>query len=89
MSTTIHMDAAGRLVLPKAVRERLSLFAGASLRAEVVAGRVELTPVASDGVLALGLEDGVLVLKGTGSKVDAARAVAEVREEQGARGLRR
>jgi AbrB family looped-hinge helix DNA binding protein len=38
------MDAAGRIVLPKAVRERAGLKAGVSLEVRVVDGRVELEP---------------------------------------------
>jgi AbrB family looped-hinge helix DNA binding protein len=38
------MDAAGRLVLPKAVRERAQLTPGAPIEVRVVDGRVELEP---------------------------------------------
>jgi AbrB family looped-hinge helix DNA binding protein len=47
MKDTIQMDASGRLVLPKSARERLNLRGGAQLRADVVAGRIELVPVAA------------------------------------------
>lgn len=42
MITTI--DAAGRVVLPKAIRERAQLTPGAPLEVRVVDGRVELEP---------------------------------------------
>ncbi len=42
---TVSMDKAGRLVLPKAVRERLHLVPGAVLSIEVREDRVELRPV--------------------------------------------
>jgi len=44
MTATITIDAAGRLVLPKAMRDRLHLRAGARLKADVVADKIELTP---------------------------------------------
>jgi AbrB family looped-hinge helix DNA binding protein len=44
MTATITIDAAGRLVLPKAMRERLHLSAGTQLRAQIVADKIELTP---------------------------------------------
>ena len=89
MSYTIQMDASGRLVLPKAMRERLNLAAGANLRAEVVAGHIELTPVASTQKAALARKAGIMVLKRVGAKVDAAVAVAAEREALEERALRR
>ncbi len=38
------MDAAGRLVLPKAVRDRAQLAPGVPIEVRVVDGRVELEP---------------------------------------------
>lgn len=38
------MDAAGRLVLPKPIRDRAQLTPGAPLEVRVVDGRVELEP---------------------------------------------
>jgi len=89
MSYTIQIDASGRLVLPKAVRERLNLTGGANLRAEVVAGRIELTPVAGSQEAVLARKGGVTVLKRTGAKVDAAAAVTTEREALEERALRR
>ena len=89
MSTTISMDANGRLVLPKAIRERLNLANGASMRAEVVAGRIELTPVESAGETGLSRKSGITVLKRTGANADAAAAVSAERDAQAERGSRR
>jgi AbrB family looped-hinge helix DNA binding protein len=89
MIDTIQIDASGRLVLPKAMRERLSLAAGSILRAEVVAGRIELTPVAARAKAALATKAGITVLKRSGAKVDAAAAVAAEREALEERALRR
>lgn len=41
---TTTIDAAGRLVIPKAIREEAELKPGASLRIEVVDGRIEIVP---------------------------------------------
>jgi AbrB family looped-hinge helix DNA binding protein len=89
MSSTIQMDASGRLVLPKAVRERLNLLGGSTLRAEVVAGHIELIPVGKAGADVVKQKAGITVLRRTGAKVDAAAAVAAEREIQEGRGLRR
>jgi hypothetical protein len=59
------------------------------LRAEIVAGRIELTPVGSEGDSVVTRKGGIAVLARTGKKADAARAVTAVREEQGERGRRR
>ncbi len=45
---TVTMDAAGRVVLPKAIRERAQLSAGTQLQVRVVDGRIELEPVFAD-----------------------------------------
>lgn len=89
MIYTVQIDASGRLVLPKAVRERLNLGAGANLRAEVVAGRIELTPVAGKQKAVLTRKAGITVLKRVGAKADAAAAVAAEREALEERALRR
>lgn len=89
MNDPIRMDASGRLVLPKAVRDRLNLRGGARLRAEVVAGHVELVPLPATVLPALRKKRGITVLARTGAKVDAAVAMASEREDQGTRGSAR
>jgi AbrB family looped-hinge helix DNA binding protein len=89
MSSTIKMDESGRLVLPKALRDRLNLTSSTRLRVDVVAGRIELTPVENAAANVLGRKAGIVVLKRTGKKVDAAVAVAAERDLQEERGLRR
>ena len=41
------MDSAGRVVLPKAARERAELRPGAEIEVRVVDGRIELEPAAA------------------------------------------
>ena len=89
MNATIQMDASGRLVLPKVLRERLNLRAGASLRASVVAGHIELVPLADAEAPPLLRKGGLTVIAATGRKLDAAAAVAAEREAQAGQGQRR
>ncbi|MDB5971834.1 MAG: AbrB/MazE/SpoVT family DNA-binding protein [Hydrocarboniphaga sp.] len=89
MTTTISMDASGRLVLPKAIRQRLNLQGGARLQASVVAGHLELIPVSDEEQPAVVRKSGLMVLAATGKPVDAAAAVAAERGDQEARGTRR
>ncbi len=44
MNTTICMDKAGRIVLPKAVRDELQLAPGGALDLEVAEDRIVLRP---------------------------------------------
>jgi AbrB family looped-hinge helix DNA binding protein len=89
MKDTIKMDASGRLVLPRALRERLNLRGGAQLRADVVAGHIELVPVAAEDAAVVVKKGGLAVLKRTGVVTDAAAAVMSERAAQEGRGLRR
>lgn len=44
---TITMDSAGRVVLPKAIRERARLKPGATLDVRIIDGRIELEPTSA------------------------------------------
>jgi AbrB family looped-hinge helix DNA binding protein len=48
MSITITLGKAGRLVVPKAIRESLGLREGARLRIESSAGKFEVSPESDD-----------------------------------------
>jgi len=78
MSATLTLDKAGRLVLPKLIRERLHLRAGAKLRLEVVGDKLELTQeVAEVKIVKRGKRRVVVGWEG----FDAAIAVREARED--------
>ena len=62
MRTTI--DGGGRVVIPKAVRERLGLEPGVEVEVEEVDGRVEVRPALS--AMKLVEVDGRLVARGDG-----------------------
>ena len=87
MNATITMDVAGRLILPKAMRERLHLRAGSKLNVEIVADRIELTPAPDAGVEIV-RKGKRLVLARTGVPFDAAAAVRADHEALAARGRR-
>ncbi len=78
MSTTITVGKAGRIVVPKIMRDRLHLREGSRLRVEVVADKLEFTPEADAvKIVKRGKRRVVVGWKG----FDAAKAVNEMREE--------
>lgn len=78
MTTTLTIDKAGRIVVPKAIREKLRFEPGSTLQAEVVGDRLELSLAPSP--LRLVRKGKRRVVVGTGP-FDAVAAVAEAREE--------
>jgi AbrB family looped-hinge helix DNA binding protein len=91
MKATITMDSAGRVVLPKPLRELLHLQAGTKLRAIVVADKIELTPEPDDQVRIV-RKGRRLVIAGLSKGVDAVAAIKadrESRDERVARSLGR
>ncbi len=88
MTATITIDASGRLVLPRQVREKLPPHAGSKLSLAVIAGKVELTPQAEQ--LASVVRKGRrLVIDGIEAPFDAAAAVKSSREEHDEKLVRR
>ena len=79
MTATITIDTAGRLVLPKAMRDRLHLSAGSKLKASVVADKIELTPE-PDADVRIERRGKRLVIVG-GPAFDAGAAVKAARED--------
>jgi AbrB family looped-hinge helix DNA binding protein len=82
MNATITMDAAGRFVLPKSIRDHLHLRAGTRLRADVVADKIELTPEPDAGVR-IERRGKRMVIVG-GGPFDAVQAIKAAREERAA-----
>lgn len=80
MSITITLGKAGRLVVPKAIRESLGLREGSRLRLQVSAGKFEAVPEADN--VQIRMEDGFPVILGgplreKGSTVQAIKADRE------------
>ncbi len=85
MSRTITMDDAGRIVLPKPLRERFRLRGGDKLTLETVGDHLELKPLDDQGELPLLKKCGLLVVPACGEACDAAEAVRIERDERGDR----
>jgi AbrB family looped-hinge helix DNA binding protein len=83
MTSTITIDAAGRLVLPKAMRDRLHLQAGARLKADLVADRIELTAEPDENVR-IERRGKRLVIVG-GPPLDAVKAIQADRNDRAAK----
>lgn len=75
----IPIDGAGRVVLPKKVRERFNLRAGDRLSLKVHGGAIELRPSSEERRLER--VNGILVF-GTGNTLDGVDLVENAREER-------
>ena len=82
MNETISIDKAGRLVLPKAIRDRFKLTGGSKLRVEPIGDHLELTPITDEDEPALTRKDGLLVVPASGEECEAVEAVAADREDR-------
>ncbi len=78
MTATITIDSAGRLVLPKPMRDALHLRPGSRLRAEIVGDRISLD--ADTGDLRVEKRGKRRVVVGPPG-FDAVKAIAESRRE--------
>ena len=82
MNTTLTMDKAGRVVLPKPVREELQLGAGDSLELEISEDQIVLRPVRS--TVGLRKKQGIWVMD-TDEPLSAAtvdRTIRDIRRER-------
>ena len=83
MSFTISIDQAGRLVLPKAIRDRFNLSGGSKLELQTVGDHVELKPVAPENSVELIEKNGRLIISAEGvESFDAVEAIQADREER-------
>jgi len=83
MTITLTIDRAGRLVLPKPVRDELQLVAGDSLELESSEEQIVLRPVR--GVATLRKKQGVWVMR-TGKPLSAEvvnETIRKIRNERG------
>jgi len=79
MGMVVSIDGAGRIVLPKKVREQLGLRAGSQLELATRGGALELRPV--DAVPALVQESGLWIHQGT-AQAPLKDAVRRSRDER-------
>ena len=82
MTTTLTLDRAGRLVLPKPVRDELQLAAGDSLELDSSEGQIVLRPVR--GTASLRKKRGIWVMS-TGKPLSAEvvnRTIQNIRDER-------
>jgi AbrB family looped-hinge helix DNA binding protein len=82
MNTTLTVDKAGRVVLPKPVRDELQLAAGDSLDLESSGDRIVLRPVR--GTAGMRQKKGIWVFR-TGQPISAAsinETIDQLREER-------
>ena len=82
MNTTLTVDKAGRVVLPKPVRDELQLAAGDSLELESSEDRIVLRPVR--GTAGLRKKQGIWVFR-TGQPISAEsvnETIRQLREER-------
>ena len=87
MNTKLHIDQAGRVVLPKPIRERLQLEPGESLEIESFDDHIVLRPVRLHATMRKEL--GVLVFD-TGQPIstsDVRQTIQKVRNERSDRSL--
>lgn len=75
----VTLDRYGRILLPKALRDRLGLQAGSRLHVETTGEGIALRPVDQDAILTV--RDGVLVHEGR-LLDDGAGLLRDVREER-------
>ncbi len=81
MSTTVVLDKAGRLVIPKSLREELHLGPGDALQLENHGEQITLRPIRS--TMPIRKEDGVWVYRsGHPSRSDIHDLIEEGRDER-------
>jgi len=84
MSYTISMDKAGRIVIPREVRERLGADATTKFDLDIILDRIELIPRQDPSTPKARLirKNGRLVIAATGKPFSAAEAIRLDREDR-------
>lgn len=84
MGYTVSMDKAGRIIIPKPVRQQLGIGSCATFQLDLILDRVELTPSRPPQTSSSKLieKDGFLLAKKTGKSFDAAQAIRQDREDR-------
>ncbi len=84
MTATMTIDSAGRILLPKLMREKLKLRPGSKLKGDIVGDKIELEEELPAVKIVRG-KRGLPVIMGW-EGFDAAKAVREMHEELAERG---
>jgi AbrB family looped-hinge helix DNA binding protein len=80
MSTRISIDKAGRVVLPKSLREKMRVEAGDELLVEAEGDRITLRPIRQEALLKKEL--GILVYQGESSSTSIPELIDAEREKR-------
>ena len=85
MSITITLGKAGRLVVPKAIRDSLGLHEGSRLKLEVLGGKLQAAP--EPDPVKIGMKGGFPVIQGSpplkrGNIVQAIRTDRDARDKR-------
>jgi AbrB family transcriptional regulator (stage V sporulation protein T) len=80
MTTKLSLDKAGRVVIPKALRQELHLSAGDTLQLESEGDQITLRPVRPEGLLQK--ECGVWVYQGEPTKASIPELIERQREKR-------
>jgi AbrB family looped-hinge helix DNA binding protein len=89
MKTTLTIDKAGRIILPKQIRDRMHLTAGSKLEAELIGSHLRISPEEEEDP-PFEVVDGITVIKGGGPiPGGVAAAIRRERDAMAHRALRR
>jgi len=80
MATKISIDKAGRVVLPKSLREKMRVEAGDELLAEAEGDRITLRPIRQEALLKKEL--GIWVYQGESSSTSIPELIDAEREKR-------
>jgi AbrB family looped-hinge helix DNA binding protein len=87
MKATLTVDKAGRIILPKRLRDSMHLTAGSKLAAELIGGRLQISPEEEDPPFKM--VDGIMVILGGGPAPGGnAKAVRDERDAMADRSKR-